>query len=74
MIYSNLYKAWIATCMKCNEALINFESAAGEFAMPRKYSYDILKKYFIMDVDFLIVRSSCGKCINGSCKAYMKNQ
>ena len=73
MIYSNLYKTWIATCMKCNEALINFESSASEFAIPRKYNYDILKRYFIMDVDFLIVRSSCGKCINESCKAYMKN-
>ena len=74
MIYSNLYKTWISTCMKCGEALINFESSANEFVMPRKYDYNILKKYFIMDVDLLKVRGNCGKWINETCKAYMKNQ
>ena len=74
MIYSNLDKTWISTCMNCGEALINFESSANEFVMPRKYDYNILNKYFIMDVDWLKVRSNCGKCINETCKAYMKNQ
>ena len=75
MIYCNLYKTWIATCMKCSLALINFEASANQYTIPKTfYDYDILKKYFIMDVDLLIVRSSCEKCINGKCKAYMKNQ
>ena len=75
MIYSNLFKTWIATCVKCGFALINFEASANQFTIPKKfYDYDILKKYFIMDVDLLIVRSSCGNCINENCKAYMKNQ
>ena len=63
MIYSNLYKTWISTCMKCDEALINFESGANEFVMPRKYDYNILKKHFIMDVDWLKVRSNCGNVL-----------
>ena len=75
MIYSNFFKNWIATCMRCSLALINFESSANQFTIPKDcYDYDILKKYFIMDVDMLIVRSSCGHCINANCKAYMKNQ
>ena len=75
MIYSNFFKNWIATCMRCGLALINFESSANQFTIPKDwYDYDILKKYFIIDVDLLIVRSSCGHCINANCKAYMKNQ
>ena len=75
MIYSNFFKNWTATCMRCRLALINFESSANKFTIPKGYyDYDILKKYFIMDVDMLIFRSSCGHCINVNCKAYMKNQ
>ena len=73
MIYSNLFKNWIATCMRCGLALINCE--AGEYEKPKiYYNYDILKRYFIMDANLLIVRSTCGRCINGNCNAYMKNQ
>lgn len=73
MIYSNLFKNWIATCMTCGLALINFE--ASEYEKPKLYyDYDILKRFFVMDADLLIVRSSCGLCINADCKAYMKYQ
>ena len=30
MIYSNFYKKWIATCMKYQLALINFETSANQ--------------------------------------------
>ena len=75
MIYSNFFKEWIATCMRCGLALINFQSSIELYEIPKNfYDYDILKKYFILNADLLIVRSSCGHCINESCKAYMKNQ
>ena len=75
MIYSNFFKNWIATCMRCGLALISFQSSIELYEIPKHfYDYDILKRYFIMDADMLIVRSSCGHCINADCKAYMKNQ
>ena len=75
MIYSNFFKEWIATCMRCGLALINCESKIKLYQIPKDwYDYDILKRYFILNADFLIVRSSCGHCTDRNCKAYMKNQ
>ena len=75
MKYSNFYKNWIATCMKCGLALINWEVSVQDYEIPKYfYDYDVMKRYFIMDPDFLRIRSSCGHCINTKCKAYMKNQ
>ena len=75
MIYSNLYKNWIATCMRCGLALINWEVYAQDYEIPKYfYDYDIMKRYFIIDADFYKIRSDCGHCINIKCKAYMKNQ
>ena len=78
MIYSNLYKEWIATCMKCGLALINFEASADNYHKNvvgiKYYDYEILKGCFIINADMLKVRSSCGKCNNKKCKAYLKNQ
>ena len=75
MIYSNFFKNWIATCMRCGLALINFQASIELYEVPKRfYDYDILKRYFVMNADMLIVRSSCGHCINADCKAYMKNQ
>ena len=46
MIYSNLFKNWIATCMTCGLALINFE--ASEYEKPKLYyDYDILKRFLL---------------------------
>ena len=70
MIYSNFYKKWIATCMRCKIALINFETSANKKDVDKQN----LKKYFIIDIDIYRVRNDCGKCINKNCKAYMKNQ
>ena len=78
MFYSNFYKEWIATCMRCKLALINFETSADHKvtnAFEQKYyDYKVLKTYFIIDHDMYKVRSDCGLCINKSCRAYMKNQ
>ena len=75
MKYSNFYKSWIATCMKCGLALINWEVSVQDYEIPKYfYGYDVMKRYFIMDADFLRIRSDCGHCINTKCKAYMKNQ
>ena len=74
MKYCNIYKNWLATCMRRGLVLANIETALrGE--IPRNYlDYDSLKKYCIMEADFYVVRSSCGQCMNKECKAYMKNQ
>ena len=76
MIYSNFYKKWIATCMRCKLEFINFETSANKKDVYKQnfYDYQILKKYFIIDNDIYRVRNDCGKCINKNCKAYMKNQ
>ena len=75
MKYSNFFKEWIATCMRCGLALINCESGMRRYEIPKdRYDYDILKKYFILNANMLIVRSSCGHCADKNCKAYMKNQ
>ena len=76
MIYSNFYKKWIATCMKYQLALINFETSANQKDVTKLnvYEYQILKKYLIIDHDIYRARNDCGKCINKDCKAYMKNQ
>ena len=50
MIYSNLYKKWIATCMKCDLALINFEAMSIQY-----YDYEILTGYFIIYAEMLKV-------------------
>ena len=62
--------------MKCQLALINFETSANQKDVTKLifYDYQILKKYFIIDHDIYIARNDCGKCINKDCKAYMKNQ
>ena len=74
MKYSNFFKEWIATCMS-GLALINCESGMKCREIPKdRYDYDILKKYFILNPNLLIVRSSCGHCADKNCKAYMKNQ
>ena len=70
MIYSNFYKKWIATRMRCKLALINFETSANKKDVDKQN----LKKYFIIDNDIYRVKNDCGKCINKSCKAYMKNK
>ena len=76
MIYSSFYKKWIATCMKCQLALTNFETRSNQKDVSKLifYDYQILKKYFIIDHDIYRARNDCGKCINEDCKAYMKNQ
>ena len=75
MIYSKFYGKWIATCMRCNLGLVNFNATANLLEIPNDYyDFDILKKYFIIDGDMLEVRSSCGRCCNKKCKAYFKNQ
>ena len=55
MIYSNFYKKWIATCMRCKLALINFETSANKKDVDKQnfYDYQILKKYFITDYYFI---------------------
>ena len=75
MIYSNFYKKWIATCMKCKLALIKFDSGVNSEEIYKKnfYSYQFLKKYFLIDNEMYTVRSDCGYCINKNCSAYMKN-
>ena len=74
MIYCKLYKNWLATCMRCGLVLANIETSL-KFEIPKTYlDYDSLRKYCIMDADFYYVRSSCGKCMNKNCKAYLKNQ
>ena len=62
--------------MKCQLALINFETSANQKDVTKLifYDYQILKKYFIIDHDIYRARNDCGKCINKDCKAYMKNQ
>ena len=75
MKYSNFFKEWIATCMRCGLALISYQSKMELYEIPKDYyNYDILKRYFILNADFLIVRSSCGYCTDKNCKAYIKNQ
>ena len=75
MKYSNFYKNWIATCMKCGFALVKWEISMGDYKIPKDfYDYDIMTRYFIMNADFLQIRSECGHCINTKCKAYKKNQ
>ena len=76
MIYSNFYKKWIATCMRCKLALIKFDSSRNREEIYKKdfYSYQFLKKYFLIDDDMYTVRSDSGYCINKKCRAYMKNQ
>ena len=77
MIYSNFYKKWIATCMRCKLALIKFHSSLNRKEIYEKdfYSYQFLKKYFLIDNDDMYaIRSDCGYCINKNCSAYMKNQ
>ena len=79
MIYSNFYKKWIATCMKCSNAILNFNTIAYSEQMEivfkqKYYDLDFLNKYFIIDDDYFKVRSTCGNCYNKNCKAYMKNQ
>ena len=62
--------------MKCQLALINFETSANQKDVTKLnfYDYQILKIYFIIDHDIYRARNDCGKCINKDCKAYMKNQ
>ena len=64
--------------MRCNLALINFEASAYNYYTKiikiNYYDYEILTKYFIIDTEMIQVRSSCGKCVNKECKAYLKNQ
>ena len=74
MIYSNFYKKWIATCMKCKLALIKFDSSVNTEEIYKRnfYSNQFCKKYFIIDNDMYTVRSDCGYCINENCSAYMK--
>ena len=76
MIYSNFYKKWIATCIRCQLALINFKTSSNQKEVSKLnfYDYQILNKYFIIDHDIYRARNNCGKCINKDCKAYMKNQ
>ena len=76
MIYSNFYKKWIATCMRCKLALIKFDNNLNREEIYKKdfYSYQFLKKYFLIDNEMYTVRSDCGYCINKNCSAYMKNQ
>ena len=76
MIYSNFYKKWIATSMRDKLALIKFHSGLNRKEIYEKdfYSYQFLKKYFLIGNDMYTIRSNCGYCINKNCGAYMKNQ
>ena len=60
MIYSNFYKKWIATCMKCKLALIKFDSGVNREEIYKKnfYSYQLLKKYFLIDNEMYTVRNN----------------
>ena len=80
MLYSDFYNKWITTCMRCNLALINFDTSVNQKKLLREisnkkyYDYQMLKKYFIITKDMYEARSLCGYCINVNCKAFMKNQ
>ena len=79
MIYSNFYKKWIATCMKCKLAVLHYNTTAGKYKIKRvverqSYDFKFLKEYFIIDSDMYEVRDCCGKSFNKNCKTYMKNQ
>ena len=76
MIYSNFYKKWTATCMRRKLALIKFDNSLNREEIYKKdfYSYQFLKKYFLIDDDMYTVRSDSGYCISKKCRAYMKNQ
>ena len=47
MLYSNFYNKWIATCMRCNLALINFDTSVNsekflrELFNKKYYNYQI---------------------------------
>ena len=49
MIYSNFYKKWMASCMRCKLASINFETSADNKitnAFEQKYDYKVLKIFY----------------------------
>ena len=60
MIYSNFYKKWIATCMRCKLALIKFDNNLNRKEIYKKdfYSYQFLKKYFLIDNEMYTVRNN----------------
>ena len=80
MIYSNFYKQWISTCMRCGLATIKCETTCSNKKMKKVlkkkfYNLQILKDYFNVDKNFLgIIRSNCTVCFNENCRAYMKYQ
>ena len=79
MIYSNFYKQWISTCMRCGLATIKFETNCSNQKMKKVlkkkfYNLQILKDYFNVDKNFLGIRSNCTVCFNENCRAYMKYQ
>ena len=79
MIYPKFFNEWIATCMRCNLAILHYSTinSKDKFkAVLEQEYYDLklLKEYFIIDNEMYEVRSCCGKCFNKNCKSYMKNQ
>ena len=60
--------------MRGKLALIKFHSGLNRKEIYEKdfYSYQFLKKYFLIDNDMYTIRSNCGYCINKNCGAYMK--
>ena len=79
MKYSNFYKKWIATCVRCHEATLNFNTYCNNqklktVSRKKFYNLNILNEYFEISEDFHEIRSNCTQCFNKNCKAFMKNQ
>ena len=72
MHYSSFLKMWIKVCFVCGTAVIDFRTPP-ELPHINWWCVEFMKKSFIVEKEFIAIRSNSGYCCNKKCKAYMKS-